>query len=48
MTELALGVLGDRELAARLGRAAEARAREFAVERIVPLYEQLYHDVLGA
>jgi L-malate glycosyltransferase len=48
MTELALMVLQDRERAAALGHAAEVRARDFAVERVVPLYEQLYHDVLGA
>src|SRR6266571_2889885 len=40
--------LRDGALHARLRDAAARRALEFAADRVVPLYEQLYADVLGA
>jgi L-malate glycosyltransferase len=44
----ALAVLGDAALHARLRAAAAARAREFSAERVVPRYEALYQETLGA
>jgi len=41
-----LRVLGDAALQARMGDAAARRALEFAADRVVPRYEQLYEDVL--
>jgi len=41
-----LGVLGDAALQARMRDAAARRALEFAADRVVPRYEQLYEDVL--
>jgi hypothetical protein len=46
MTERAVAVLNDPALHARLRAAAAARARDFAADKIVPRYEQLYEDVL--
>jgi glycosyltransferase involved in cell wall biosynthesis len=46
MIERALRVLRDEALHARLRVAAARRALEFAADRIVPRYEQLYEDVL--
>src|SRR5438094_3940794 len=40
--------LRDGALHARLRDAAARRALEFAADRVVPRYEQLYQDVLGA
>ena len=40
--------LGDGALHARLREAAARRALDFAADRIVPRYEQLYEDVLRA
>lgn len=47
MTERAIAVLGDGRTHERMKREAVARALEFSTDRIVPLYEQLYRDVLG-
>jgi L-malate glycosyltransferase len=44
----ALALLGDAALFARLRAAAVARAREFSAERVVPRYEALYQETLGA
>jgi L-malate glycosyltransferase len=46
MTAAALRVLRDGALHERMRAAAAARALDFAADRIVPLYEQLYADVL--
>ncbi len=46
MIERALRVLRDDALHTRLRVAAARRALEFAADRIVPRYEQLYEDVL--
>lgn len=46
MTERAVGLLSHPTELARLRHGAVARARDFASERVVPLYEQLYQDVL--
>ncbi|HEV8265261.1 MAG TPA: N-acetyl-alpha-D-glucosaminyl L-malate synthase BshA [Gemmatimonadales bacterium] len=47
MTERAVALLRDGALHERLKRHAAARALEFAAERVVPRYEQLYQDVLA-
>lgn len=47
MTERAIATLTDADEHARLGRNAAARALDFAAERVVPLYERLYQDVLA-
>ena len=41
-------VLRDGALHARLRDAASRRALDFTADRVVPQYEQLYRDVLGA
>src|SRR3989454_12229393 len=41
-----LRLLGDAALQARMRDAAARRALEFAADRVVPRYEQLYEDVL--
>ncbi len=41
-------VLGDAALHARLRDAAARRALEFTADRVVPRYERLYKEVLGA
>jgi len=41
-----LRLLRDGALQARMGDAAARRALEFAADRIVPRYEQVYEDVL--
>jgi len=41
-------VLKDSALRARIGAAAESRARDFAADQIVPQVEQVYEDVLAA
>ena len=46
MIDRALRVLRDDALHARLKAGAAHRALEFAADRIVPRYEQLYEDVL--
>ncbi|MBI1967187.1 MAG: N-acetyl-alpha-D-glucosaminyl L-malate synthase BshA [Gemmatimonadetes bacterium] len=46
MTERAVALLKDPDAHARMRARAIARAREFSAERVVPLYEQLYQDVL--
>lgn len=46
MTERAIALLKDPEAHARMRQNAAARALEFSAERIVPVYEQLYRDVL--
>ena len=48
MIDLARRVLRDGALHARLREAAARRALDFAAERIVPRYERVYEDVLGA
>src|SRR6267378_4065364 len=47
MTERALAILQDGAEHERLKRNAAARAPEFAAERVVPLYEKVYEDVLA-
>jgi N-acetyl-alpha-D-glucosaminyl L-malate synthase BshA len=47
MTERALAILEDGSEHERLKRNAAARALEFAAERVVPRYEQLYQDLLA-
>ena len=47
MTEQALGLLQDPAAHARMKARAIARAQDFSAERIVPLYERLYQDVLS-
>jgi len=47
MIERALAILNDGPEHERLKRNAAARALEFAAERIVPRYEQLYQDLLA-
>src|SRR5881396_3297579 len=47
MAERALYVLENPAEHERLKRAAAARALEFAADRVVPLYEQLYEEVLA-
>jgi glycosyltransferase involved in cell wall biosynthesis len=41
-------LLDDAELRERLGAAARTRVERFAAARVVPQFEQLYRDVLGA
>jgi N-acetyl-alpha-D-glucosaminyl L-malate synthase BshA len=48
MTAQALRLLRDDAELARLRDAAGKRALEFTADRIVPVYEELYRDVLGA
>ena len=48
MTERALQLLGDAGRYAAMQQAALARAGEYSADRIVPLYERLYEDVLRA
>jgi N-acetyl-alpha-D-glucosaminyl L-malate synthase BshA len=47
MSERALHVLGDAGDHERLRRNAAARALEFSADRVVPLYETLYEEVLA-
>ena len=47
LTERAVALLKDPQAHARMRENAVVRAREFSSERIVPLYEQLYRDVLS-
>jgi N-acetyl-alpha-D-glucosaminyl L-malate synthase BshA len=48
MAASALAILTDDELHARMGMAACRRVREqFCVERVVPMYEACYRDVLN-
>jgi N-acetyl-alpha-D-glucosaminyl L-malate synthase BshA len=47
MTDRALAILQDGPEHERLKRNAAARALEFAAERVVPLYEKLYQDLLA-
>lgn len=46
MTERAIEALQDPTRHEALRRGAVTRARDFAVDRVVPLYERLYEDVL--
>jgi len=48
MTERAVALLKDAATHERMRRAAAARALEFSAELVVPRYEGLYQDVLGA
>ena len=47
MAERALAILKDPAEHERMKRNAAARALEFSADRIVPLYERLYEDVLA-
>jgi N-acetyl-alpha-D-glucosaminyl L-malate synthase BshA len=47
MIERSLAILKDPAEHERLKRNAAARALEFAAERVVPRYEQLYQDLLA-
>ncbi len=46
MTTRAVALLKDPAAHARMRERAIARAQEFTAERIIPLYEQMYQDVL--
>ncbi|HKH42866.1 MAG TPA: glycosyltransferase [Solirubrobacterales bacterium] len=46
--EAVVELLASPRLRRRLGGAARQRATRFAPERVVPIYEGLYHDLLGA
>ena len=48
MTERALSILQAPDRAARMRRAAVDRAQAFSVDKVVPTYEGLYHDLLRA
>src|SRR2546428_11485998 len=48
MAREALAILTDPARHARMRTAAAARARDFSSEQVVPLYEALYREVLGA
>jgi N-acetyl-alpha-D-glucosaminyl L-malate synthase BshA len=48
MIDAALGILQDPKRHERMRAAAVARAGEFTADRVVPLYEALYREVLGA
>src|SRR5438132_569270 len=48
MAREALAILTDPARHARMRTAAAARARDFSSEQVVPLYEALYQEVLGA
>ena len=48
MAEAAIALLTDEARWSRMSRAARARAvEEFAIDRVIPRYEQLYVDVLA-
>ena len=48
MAEAAIALLSDEPEWTRASRAARARAVEnFAIDRVIPRYEQLYDDVLA-
>jgi N-acetyl-alpha-D-glucosaminyl L-malate synthase BshA len=47
MSERALRILRDQAMLDRMRHNAATRALEFAADRIVPRYEQLYHEVLA-
>lgn len=46
LTAAALDILQDPQRLATMRAAAARRALDFSAEQVVPLYEQLYHDVL--
>ncbi|HKE89881.1 MAG TPA: glycosyltransferase, partial [Gemmatimonadales bacterium] len=46
MTERAIEVLRDPERLEEMRRGAVTRAADFSADRVVPLYERLYEDVL--
>jgi hypothetical protein len=46
MTARAIEMLQDPARHAVLREGAVTRAREFSAEKVVPLYERLYEDVL--
>ena len=46
MTRMALHVLGDPHTHAEFRKFAIARARDFDIDKILPLYEQLYYSML--
>jgi L-malate glycosyltransferase len=48
MVESALGLLKDSKRHERMRAAAVARAADFTTDKVVPQYEALYHEVLGA
>jgi len=48
MVEAALGILKDPKRHARMRAAAVARASDFTTEKVVPQYEALYREALGA
>ena len=47
MGRRAVELLRDPDRQAAMSRAAAERAQEFAANRVVPLYETLYHEVAG-
>jgi N-acetyl-alpha-D-glucosaminyl L-malate synthase BshA len=48
MVEAALGILSDAKRHERMRAAAVARAGDFTTEKVVPQYEALYREALGA
>jgi len=48
MVEAALGILKDSKRHERMRAASVARAGDFTTEKVVPQYEALYREVLGA
>jgi N-acetyl-alpha-D-glucosaminyl L-malate synthase BshA len=48
MIEAALGILKDPKRHERMRQAAVARAGDFTTDKVVPQYEALYREVLGA
>jgi glycosyltransferase involved in cell wall biosynthesis len=47
LTERAVSVLRDGEQQQRMAQRAAERALDFTAERVVPLYERLYQDLLN-
>ncbi len=48
MVDAALGILQDGKRHERMRAAAVARAGDFTTDKVVPQYEALYREVLGA
>jgi glycosyltransferase involved in cell wall biosynthesis len=47
MGRRAVELLRDSERHETMRRAAIAKAEQFSADRIVPMYESFYHEVLG-
>ena len=48
LTQAAIDIVNDDATLARMRAAAARRAAEFSADRVVPLYERMYEDVLRA